>query len=168
MEEEMKKWVAVFRFGVIADFVDGTTLSRGETKKLMREKCARQWQIPGSGRSRISKSAIKEWIVRYKRSGNKLEALYPQGRSDRGATRAIDDDTASGLIKLRQELPAITLPTLLREAKERKIVLPGREVAYSPCTDSLRQRAWRTGLIPLPRTGASSRRSIPTICASRT
>lgn len=131
MDEEMKKQVAVFRFGVIADFVDGTTLSRGETKKLMREKCARQWQIPGSGRSRISKSAIKEWIVRYKRSGNKLEALYPQGRSDRGATRAIDDDTASGLIKLRQELPAITLPTLLREAKERKIVLPGREVAYS-------------------------------------
>ena len=46
MDEEMKKWVAVFRFGVIADFVDGTTLSRGETKKLMREKCARQWQKP--------------------------------------------------------------------------------------------------------------------------
>ena len=48
MDEEMKKWVAVFRFGVIADFVDGTTLSRGETKKLMREKCDRKWQIPTS------------------------------------------------------------------------------------------------------------------------
>ena len=131
MDEELKKQVAVFRFGVIADFVDGTTLSRGETKTLMREKCDRMWRIPGSGRTRISKSVIKEWIVRYKRSGNKLEALYPQGRSDLGKTRAIDDDTASGLIKLREELPAITLPTLLREAKERKIVLPGREVAYS-------------------------------------
>lgn len=131
MDEELKKQVAVFRFGVIADFVDGTTLSRGETKKLPREKCDRPWQIPGSGRSRISKSVIKEWIVRYKRSGNKLEALYPKGRSDRGETRAIDDDTALGLITLRKELPTITLPTLLRTAKERKIVLPGQEVAYS-------------------------------------
>jgi len=131
MDEEMKKQVAVFRFRVIADFVDGTTLSRGDTKKLMREKCDRKWQIPGSGRTRISKSVVKEWIVRYKRAGNKLEALYPQGRSDRGETRAIDDDTALGIIALRKELPVVTLPTLLREAKDRKIILPGREVAYS-------------------------------------
>ena len=131
MDEEMKKQVAVFRFRVIADFVDGTTLSRGETKTLMREKCDRKWQIPGSGRTRISKSAIKEWIARYKSSGNRLEALYPQGRSDRGETRTIDDDTALGLIALRKELPVVTLPSLLREAKDRKIILPGRDVAYS-------------------------------------
>ena len=131
MDEEMKKQVAVFRFRVIADFVDGTTLSRGETKTLLREKCERKWPIPGSGRTRISKSVIKEWIVRYKRSGSKLEALYPQGRSDRGKTRKIDDDTALGIIALRKELPVVTLPTLLREAKDRKIILPGREVAYS-------------------------------------
>jgi short-subunit dehydrogenase len=36
----------------------------------------------------------------------KLEALYPQGRSDRGKTRKIDDDTALGIIALRKELPA--------------------------------------------------------------
>jgi putative transposase len=131
MDEEMKKQVAVFRFRVIADFVDGMMLSRGNAKKLMREKCDRKWLIPGSGRTRISKSVIKEWSARYKRSGNKLEALYPQGRSDRGETRAIDDDTALGIIALRKELPAVTLPTLLREAKDRKIILPGREVAYS-------------------------------------
>ena len=97
----------------------------------MREKCDRKWQIPGSGRTRISKSAIKEWIARYKSSGNRLEALYPQGRSDRGETRTIDDDTALGLIALRKELPVVTLPSLLREAKDRKIILPGRDVAYS-------------------------------------
>jgi putative transposase len=131
MDEEMKKQVVMFRFRVIADFVDGTTLDRGQIKNLMREKCDRKWQIPGSGRTRISKSVIKEWIVRYKQSGNKLEALSPQGRSDRGKTRKIDDDTALGIIALRKELPVVTLPTLLREAKDRKIILPGREVTYS-------------------------------------
>jgi len=28
--------------------------------------------------------------------GNKLEALYPQGRSDKGKPRAIDQETAMG------------------------------------------------------------------------
>ena len=154
MDEEMKKQVAVFRFRVIGDFVDGTTLSRGETKTLMKQKCAHKWQIPGSGRSRVSKSAIKEWVVRYKRSGNRLEALYPQGRSDRGETRTIDDDTALGLIALRKELPDITLPKLLLEAKDRKIVLPGKNVAYSTLYRFLKAK----GLADRPASAPKDRR----------
>jgi len=154
MDEEMKKQVAVFRFRVIADFVDGTTLSRGETKTLMKEKCVRKWPIPGSGRTRVSKSAIKEWIARYKRSGSKLEALYPQERSDRGGTRTIDDDTALGLIALRKELPNVVLPKLLREAKDRRIILPGREVAYSTLYRFLKAK----GLADRPASAPKDRR----------
>ena len=86
MDEEMKKQVAVFRFRVIADFVDGTTLSRGGDQNTDAGEVRPEVANPGSGRTRISKSAIKEWIARYKSSGNRLEALYPQGRSDRGET----------------------------------------------------------------------------------
>ncbi len=131
MTEEMKQRVAVFRFGVIADFVGGRQLERGETERLIREKCARRWVIPGSMRTRIGESTIKEWIARYKLAGNKLEALYPQERCDRGKTRAIDPETAQGLIALRKEMPAVLLPTLLHEAHERKIILPGMKVTYS-------------------------------------
>jgi len=131
MIEEMKERVAVFRFGVIADFVGGRQLERGETERLIREKCAQKWQIPGSMRSRISESAIKEWIARYKQGGNNLKMLYPQERCDRGKTRAIDSETAQGLIALRKEMPAALLPTLLQEAQQRKIILPGTKVTYS-------------------------------------
>ena len=131
MTEEMKQRVAVFRFGVIADFVGGRQLERGETEHLIQEKCARRWIIPGSMRTRIGESTIKVWIARYKLAGNKLEALYPQERCDRGKTRAIDPETAQGLIALRKEMPAVLLPTLLQEAHGRKIILPGMKVTYS-------------------------------------
>ena len=38
MNEEQKMEVAIFRFGVIHDFVSGVQLDRGEQKRLLREK----------------------------------------------------------------------------------------------------------------------------------
>jgi len=131
MDEELKKRVAVFRFGVIADFVGGTELERGETERLMKEKCARKWLIPGSARTSIGESTIKEWITRYRKSGNKLESLYPRDRSDRGKSRAIDEETRMGLIALRKEMPEISLPIFMGEAKDRNIILPGTDLTYS-------------------------------------
>ena len=131
MTEEMKQRVAVFRFGVIADFVNGSELQWGEVERLMREKCAKRWLIPGSVRTRISESTIKDWIQRYKNSGSNLESLYPRDRCDCGKTRAIDPETAVGLISLKKEMPAVRLPVLMKEAQHRKIILPGRIVTYS-------------------------------------
>ena len=55
MTEDEKMQVAVFRFSVIGDFINGTHMSRPEKKRLMREKCDRKWQIPFSEKTRISK-----------------------------------------------------------------------------------------------------------------
>lgn len=131
MDEELKKRVAVFRFGAIADFVGGRELDRGETERLLREKCAQRWLIPGSNRTRIGESTFKEWIVRYKRSGNKLESLYPRERSDKGKSRAIGEDTAMGIIALRKQMPGVSLPVLMREAQDRKIIIPSMKVTYA-------------------------------------
>lgn len=48
MNEEQKMEVAIFRFGVIHDFVSGVRLERGEQNRLLREKCERKWSIPHS------------------------------------------------------------------------------------------------------------------------
>jgi len=50
MIEDEKMQVAVFRFAVISDFVIGTQMSRAEKRRLMRDKCARKWQIPFSAK----------------------------------------------------------------------------------------------------------------------
>ena len=41
MTEDEKMQVAVFRFSVISDFVNGTQMSRAERRRLMKQKCVR-------------------------------------------------------------------------------------------------------------------------------
>ena len=128
MTENEKQRVAIFRFSVIHEFVGGAALSRGEKRQLLKEKCARKWDIPFSDRTRISRSAILRWIRIYKDSGGRLESLYPKGRSDIGKSRAIDKETGLNLIHLRQEMPDATVPVLIRTMEKRSLLLPGKDL----------------------------------------
>lgn len=128
MEEEKKREVATFRFGVISDLVVSRTLERGERERLLREKAGRQWLIPYSRRTRISVSTLALWVRRYERSGRKLESLYPQGRADIGQSRALDEEVAQLLINLKKEHPKATITGLIRALKERKLIDPWAKI----------------------------------------
>jgi putative transposase len=71
MTEDEKKQVAAFRFGVICDLVNGVQLASGEQEQLIREKCARKWQIPFSNKTRVSRSTILRWMRIYKNSNGR-------------------------------------------------------------------------------------------------
>lgn len=128
MTENEKQKVAIFRFSVIHEFVGGAALSRAGKRRLMKEKCARKWDIPFSDRTRISRSAIVRWVRLYKDSGGQLQSLYPKGRSDIGKSRAIDKETGLNLIHLRQEMPDVTVPVLIGTMDKRRLLLPGKEL----------------------------------------
>lgn len=110
MTESQKKEVAVFRFGVICEFVTGANLEYGEKEQLLKQKCARKWSIPYSAKTRLSRSTILGWVRQY---NGRIESLYPKGRSDQGKSRVFDDETASQLIKLRLDQPDATVETLI-------------------------------------------------------
>lgn len=93
MTEKQKKEIAVFRFGVIGEFVTGAELDYGEKERLLQQKCARKWSIPYSGRTRLSRSTILGWIRQY---DGRIESLYPKDRSDQGKSRSFDDETEIG------------------------------------------------------------------------
>lgn len=131
MDEEKKKQVAIFRFGVISDFVSPTRLHWGERARLLKEKCARQWQIPFSQRTRLSPATLRSWIRAYEKSGQRLEALYPHSRTDRGQARALDPETTVALMGLRREMPTAPLHTLIRTARQRGVVEPEQYLAES-------------------------------------
>jgi len=122
MTADEKQEVAAFRFGVIHDFIGPDKLEYGEQKKLLTEKCGRRWTIPHSPRTSIGKSTILSWIKAYEEGGRKLQALYPRGRSDHGKTRRYDNDTCLSLIRLRKELPTLSVPNFIKEVKARKIL----------------------------------------------
>jgi putative transposase len=124
MRAKQKIEIAVFRFGVINEFVNGIKLGRGEQERMIQEKCDRKWIIPYSNKSSISRSTILRWIKLYKESGGNLEILYPKSRSDRGKGRAMDEETSLSLIRLREELPNATVPRLIRKMKQRRLFSP--------------------------------------------
>ena len=124
MTEEQKKAVAVFRFGVISDFVNGIHLDYGESERLLAQKCARKWEIPYSGRTRIGRSTIQRWVTLYQASGGRLESLYPSDRSDVGKCRSLDEETELSLRRVREEMPKATARVLVEEMKNRRLI-PG-------------------------------------------
>ena len=131
MDEEKKRKVATFRFGVISDFVVVHPMARGERERLLREKAERQWVIPYSHRTRISGSTITTWIRRYLRSEGKLESLYPQGRGDRGQSRVLDEEVAQMLTKLRREFPRAPVRVLIEELRRRKLIDPWARLCWT-------------------------------------
>jgi len=132
MDEEQKRQVAIFRFGVIHDFTSGLRLDHGERERLLGEKSSRRWQIPFSQKTRISRSTILRWVQIYQQSNGRLESLYPGGRSDQGRSRAMDEETACALIGLRRQLPRASIGFLIDEMEKRGLVTPG--VVLSPST----------------------------------
>jgi transposase InsO family protein len=118
MTEEQQKEVATFRFGVIHELVNTKELSRGEQERLLRDKCARRWSIPFSNRTRIGRTTILRWLQLYKAGNGKIESLLTSGRSDRGASRSMDEETCLSLIGLRREFPRITISTLISKMRE--------------------------------------------------
>lgn len=132
MDEEKKKRIAEFRFGVIHDLVGVRRLTSGEKERLLREKSAYEWDIPYSGRTHISRSTILHWVRLYEDGGRRLESLYPEEREDKGKMRVLDEDVILSLINLKKELKDAPLPVVLKKAKERKI-LPV-DFSVSPAT----------------------------------
>jgi len=131
MKEKQKIDVAVFRYSIIHDFVNGIMLDHGEKERLLREKCDRKWVIPHSDKTSIGRGTIQRWIKLYEESGNNIESLYPRGRNDRGKQRALDEETCLGLVRLREEMPDVTVPFIIKTMKKRDVVSPN---TYLPLT----------------------------------
>ena len=140
MTEDKKQQVAVFRFGVISDFVNAPELNRTRRRRLLRQKCARKWQIPFSAKTRLSESCILRWIKLYTDSNGQLQSLYPKERSDKGKSRALDEETALSLIHLRHEMPSATVAHLIATVKARKLVTAGVELYPSTVYRFLHQQ----------------------------
>ena len=154
MEEEKKREVATFRFGVISDLVVAHHLERGERERLIRDKAERQWEIPYSRRTRISASTISLWVRRYERGGRKLETLYPQGRADIGQSRVLDEEVAQMLINLRKEFPKASVQSLIRSLRERKLIDPWAKISITTVWRFLKGQ----GLLEIPQQHPKDRR----------
>jgi putative transposase len=110
-DAEYRQALALFRYGMIAEFVQLPANSRGLYARL-REKAKGEYNIPGSSRTRVAAETMRHWLAAYRRGG--FEALIPRGRSDRGRPRALSQAVADALTTLKDEQPQLSIPQLIR------------------------------------------------------
>lgn len=123
MEDEQKKQVAVFRYGVIRDLVAGP-LAPGAKEEILAEIANRTWSIPGSSRTRIGRSTAREWATLYELYG--FAGLEPVPRSDRGSSRTLPEEIQDQLLTLRKTRPKASIDSLIRAvqlAQEPGVIL---------------------------------------------
>jgi len=121
-DEEQKRELATFRFGIISEFVTGVSLSYGEKEKLLNEKSKRFYSIPNSKKKTIAKSSILAWIRSYNDGGRRIEALYPKPRKDKGNFRSLDKRISLEIKNLKELNPELTVPTIIKILKKKKII----------------------------------------------
>jgi transposase InsO family protein len=117
-QPDPRQTIALFRYGLIADFVHLPPNTPGLYAKL-REKAKQSYHIPGSTRTRVATETLRDWLKSYRRGG--FEALLPKPRADRGRSRALPAVIADALLSLKEELPQLSIPQLIRIAYERGI-----------------------------------------------
>ncbi len=124
MDEDGRMQAALFRYGVISDLVQERLL-RGEQARFLESLSGRWWRDPRGLMVRVSASAVKVWLGRFRRGG--FEALKPRRRRDRGQPRAISPEVIGRLADLKRELPARSVPQLIRilEADPHSGIEPG-------------------------------------------
>ena len=84
--------VALFRYGLIADFLHPPAEEADQTLyQRLRHKAAGSYCIPGSRRTRVAVETLKDWLQDYRAGG--FHALRPKPRKDIGQARSIPQET---------------------------------------------------------------------------
>lgn len=128
MDRERREKIAIFRFGVIFPLVERDLHQHwGEKERIVKELAGKDWEIPFSDRTVISRGTILSWLKCYEDGGRKIEALFPKPRGDRGRRRSIDGETLDALVALRKANPRLSIPRLVERAEREHLFPAGRE-----------------------------------------
>ncbi|MCC7485877.1 MAG: helix-turn-helix domain-containing protein [Burkholderiales bacterium] len=112
--EQYRQALALFRYGLIAEFLHLPAGSRGLYARL-REKARLDYAIPGSTRTRVAPETLRHWLKDYRRGG--FDALLPKGRADRGRSRSLPPALADALLNLKDEQPGLSIPQLIASVR---------------------------------------------------
>ena len=113
--KDFRVQVALFRYGVIADLVRLPKGTPGLQDKL-QEKAAKDYEIPGTLRTRVAAETMRGWLGKYRDGG--FDALKPKTRRDIGKTRSIPQPVADLLCSIKDGNRGLSVPLVIRNARE--------------------------------------------------
>ena len=153
-DEKLRREVALFRYGLIADLVHLPPGTPGMGAKL-QAKAEKQHTIPGTLRTRVAAETLRDWLQHYRRGG--FDALYPKRRADLGRPRRLAPEAAELLIAIKTTHPTWSVRQVIGDAVASGQLPDGVRLAHSTVHRLLRAE----GLMSKPTTatdGADRRR----------
>ena len=101
--------IAAFRYGIISPVIHS---ARPDQRGYFREMSEKSFQVPGVGHRQYASTTFKHWLKVYRKSG--IEGLIPVQRSDKGASRRIDEQLAQAIVEVKTEHPYLSCCNLYR------------------------------------------------------
>ena len=111
--ERPRRHIALFRHRLIARLLPAD-LTPKQRQEQMARIVAEDHQIPGSLRTRVAHSTLREWLHLYKTDG--FDALMPQKRIDSGHPRALAPELAERLLTLKESEPDLSIRLIIKQA----------------------------------------------------
>ena len=108
------KEVALFRYGIIADFVNLPPGTKGLYAQI-KIKAEQDYLIPGSRRTKVAEETIRSWLKKYRVGG--FDALLPKERKDKGKARRLPLEVADVLLAVKEENPELTVPLVIKKGR---------------------------------------------------
>jgi transposase InsO family protein len=105
MNNEERKEIALFRYGILAPLISGTYEEYKSIKEFFFNASKKVYTNPRGIDVKIAASTLERWYYNYKRDG--FDALIPKRRRDTGIARKLDDDVRSQIRFLKEEYPRI-------------------------------------------------------------
>ena len=106
-DDSLRRDVALFRYGLIADLLVQPAGSH-EIVAGLRDRAARDHVIPGTNRTRVGEQTMRDWMRLYRSGG--FDALFPKRRRDDGKPRRLaveaSEPTLSGRTRVQRPQPS--------------------------------------------------------------
>jgi len=119
--------IAIFRMSVLGQLIARNKLERGELSEILDDLSSKNYNIPHSKHTRLSKKTIEKWYYVWLKLG--IDGLAPKERSDKGCTQ-ISSDLQEHIVELKHANPARSVNTILSLLERQKFVNKG-ELARS-------------------------------------
>lgn len=126
--EELVKDIALFRHSLIARLLPSDLTPQKRQQEMVRIT-NEQHTIPGTLRTRVAHSTLREWLKLYREGG--FDALKPRRRCDTGHPRALQPQLAEQLLQLKEAEPDLSIRLVIEELRSRGSIASDQHVPIS-------------------------------------
>lgn len=126
--DELIERIALFRHSLIARVLPTDLTPQQRQQEILRIS-HEQHQIPGTLRTRVAHSTLREWLKLYREGG--FDALKPRKRGDTGHPRALAAELAEQLLQCKEAEPDLSIRLIIEQLRDQGIIAEDQHVPIS-------------------------------------